>query len=72
MCLEFSPNELIITFEDNGIPYNPLKSEDPDISLPVEKRSVGGLGIFMVKHIADSMDYKYNDGKNILKIKKKA
>ncbi len=72
LCLEFSPNELIITFEDNGIPYNPLKSEDPDISLPVEKRSVGGLGIFMVKHIADSMDYKYNDGKNILKIKKKA
>ncbi len=72
LCLEFSPNELIITFEDNGTPYNPLKNKDPDISLPVEQRPVGGLGIFMVKHIADSIDYKYDNGKNILKIKKKA
>ena len=68
----YASNELIITFEDNGTPYNPLKNKDPDISLPVEQRPVGGLGIFMVKHIADSIDYKYDNGKNILKIKKKA
>lgn len=70
LTLEFNPKVLLIEFEDNGIPYNPLKNEDPDISLPIEKRSVGGLGIFIVKHIADSVDYKYNDGKNILTIKK--
>lgn len=70
LTLEFNPKDLFIKFEDNGVPYNPLKNEDPDTSLPLEMRPVGGLGIFIVKHIADSIDYKYNDGKNTLVIKK--
>ena len=70
LTLEFNPKDLFIKFEDNGVPYNPLKNEDPDTSLSLEMRPVGGLGIFIVKHIADSIDYKYNDGKNTLVIKK--
>ena len=59
-----------ITFEDQGVPYNPLENEDPDITLPAEERPIGGLGIFLVKNIMDEVSYDYADGKNRLTIKK--
>lgn len=64
------PQAVIITFLDNGIPYDPLKRADPDTSLSLEERGIGGLGIFMVKKSMDSIEYEYKDGQNILKIKK--
>ena len=62
--------EISITFKDRGIPFNPLKSEEPDVTLSAEKRKIGGLGIFVVKKTMDSMDYRYEDGCNILTVKK--
>ena len=59
-----------ITFEDEGIPYDPLKNEDPDITLSADDRPIGGLGIFMVKKSMDEVSYEYKDGKNRLTIKK--
>lgn len=64
------PLSAVITFTDSGIPYDPLKKADPDITLSAEERKIGGLGIYMVKKSMDSVDYKYKDGKNILKITK--
>jgi len=63
-------DEVTIEFEDNGVPYNPLKNEDPDISASAQERNVGGLGIYMVKKIMDSVEYRHTDGKNILVIRK--
>ncbi len=62
--------DLIIDFEDNGKPYNPLLQEDPDITKNAEERDIGGLGIFMIKKMMDSVEYKNRDNKNILTIKK--
>lgn len=59
-----------ITFTDSGIPYDPLKREDPDITLSAEERGIGGLGIFMVKKSMDEVSYEYKDCKNRLTIKK--
>jgi len=59
-----------VTFIDNGIPYDPLAKEDPDITLSAEERQIGGLGIFMVKSTMDDVIYDYKDGQNILKLKK--
>ena len=59
-----------ITFSDSGIPYNPLEKDDPDITLSIKDREIGGLGIFMVKKTMDSMDYEYSNGQNNLKITK--
>ena len=59
-----------ITFEDQGIPYDPLKNKDPDITLSAEERPIGGLGIFMVKKSMDDVSYEYSDGKNRLTIRK--
>lgn len=65
------PLSVEITFIDNGTQYDPLAKEDPDITLPKQKRKKGGLGIFMVKKTMDDVVYEYKDGKNILTIKKK-
>ncbi len=64
------PNGVALTFIDGGIPYNPLEKEDPDVTLPVEDRNVGGLGIFVVKNSMDEITYEYEEGKNILRIRK--
>ena len=68
--LQEDPLVVVITFIDNGIPYNPLAKEDPDITLSAEERPIGGLGIYMVKKSMDDMSYEYKDGQNILRIKK--
>lgn len=59
-----------ITFEDSGVPFNPLRQEEPDVSLSLAERSIGGLGIFMVKKSMDDVRYVYEDGKNKLSIYK--
>lgn len=64
------PLAVIVTFIDNGVPYDPLKKENPDITLSAEDREIGGLGIYMVKKSMDEISYEYKDGQNILSIKK--
>ena len=64
------PLSVIITFIDNGMPYDPLAQSDPDITLSAEEREIGGLGIYMVKKTMDDITYEYKDRQNILKIKK--
>ena len=71
--LEFEkqPRAVSITFIDHGIPYNPLKQKDPDITLDADERPIGGLGIFVVKKTMDDVQYEHRDGNNILRIKKR-
>lgn len=61
---------VLLQFEDNGTPFNPLEREDPDTELGEEERGIGGLGIFIVKECMDEVFYEYKDGKNILTIVK--
>ncbi|MBO5487233.1 MAG: ATP-binding protein [Eubacterium sp.] len=65
-----NPLSVIITFIDQGVPYDPLAKSDPDTTLSAEDRQIGGLGIYMVKKTMDDISYEYKDGRNILTIKK--
>lgn len=65
------PDCVLLTFIDGGIPYDPLSRPDPDTTLSAEERKIGGLGIYMVKKSMDEISYAYEDGKNVLRIKKK-
>jgi len=65
-----NPLRAIVTFLDEGPPYNPLKNQDPDTSLSLEERDIGGLGLFLVKKNVDYIDYEYENEKNILTIEK--
>ena len=64
------PMAVILTFIDNGVPYDPLKRNDPDISLSADERDIGGLGIYVVKKSMDEITYEYKDGQNILRVRK--
>ena len=68
--MEDNPPKITLTFIDQGIPYNPLENKDPDITLDIEDRELGGLGIFLVKKTMDELSYEYADGQNILTMKK--
>ena len=60
-----------VTLIDSGVPYDPLKKEDPDVTLSAEERQVGGLGIFLVKKTMDDMVYERRGQQNVLTIIKK-
>ncbi len=62
---------ITLRFADNGRPYDPTGKPDPDTTLSVEDRNIGGLGIFMVKKSMDTVEYEYHDGLNILTLTKK-
>ena len=68
--LDCEANTVSIVFEDRGVPYDPLKKEDPDITLSAKERQIGGLGIYMTKKLMDDVQYEYKDNKNILKLVK--
>jgi anti-sigma regulatory factor (Ser/Thr protein kinase) len=65
------PQVVSITFKDRGKPFDPLAKEDPDVTLSVEERQIGGLGIFMVKKMMDEVIYRYEEGMNVLTVRKK-
>ena len=70
VMIEKDPLSVVLTFIDEGKPYDPLAKEDPDVTLAAEDRQIGGLGIFMVKKSMDNVSYEYNQGRNILTLKK--
>ncbi len=70
LTIDDNPRGMILSFIDCGTPFNPLKREDPDVKLSAEKREIGGLGIYIVKKTMDDVNYKFEDGKNILTIRK--
>ena len=57
-------DRVTLVFEDDGKPYNPMEAEEPDITAGVEDRKIGGLGLFMVKTMAESVGYEYVSGRN--------
>ena len=63
---EIQGGSISLCFQDQGRPYNPLAKEDPDTTLSAQEREIGGLGVFMVKNMMDSVAYEYRDGWNRL------
>ena len=61
---------LKIKLRDGGVPFDPLAKEDPDLTLSVEDRPIGGLGIFLCKKLMDDVSYTFEDGCNILVLQK--
>ena len=69
----FDAKTRTVTFRmaDKGVPFDPLKKPDPDVTLSAEERQIGGLGIFITKKTMDSLSYSYENGENILTMIKK-
>jgi anti-sigma regulatory factor (Ser/Thr protein kinase) len=63
--------ELNIEIEDDARAFNPLTYPTPDLSAPIEQRSIGGIGIHMIRRSADALEYQRRNGKNLLTIRKR-
>ena len=61
-------DKITLIFQDDGKPYNPLEAEEPDITAGIEDRKIGGLGLFMVKKMAESVQYEYAASKNCMTV----
>ncbi|MEI6500080.1 MAG: anti-sigma factor antagonist [Armatimonadota bacterium] len=57
---------LQVDISDRGAPFDPLSVREPDLTQAVMARSVGGLGIFLIRHSADEVSYQRKDGANVL------
>lgn len=66
--LDIDTERIAITFTDGGVAFNPLALPRPDQSRPAMERIENGLGINLVRRIRKAMEYRREDGKNILKI----
>ena len=71
--ISFEEESRTVTFRlsDKGVPFNPLNKPDPDITLSIEEREIGGLGIFITKKTMDTVNYNYENEENILTMIKK-
>jgi serine/threonine-protein kinase RsbW len=56
---------------DSAEAFDPLTHPDPDVTLPLEQRRPGGLGVFLVKKLADELSYERRNGRNCLRFVKK-
>jgi sigma-B regulation protein RsbU (phosphoserine phosphatase) len=61
--------EVVLTFSDDAAPFDPLAASASDLDAPIEQRPIGGLGIALVRRLADSCRYDYVDGRNVLEVR---
>jgi len=67
-CL-LSADAITLTFRDSGKPFDPLAHAPPDLAQDIADRAIGGLGIFIVRELADAVNYSFRDGRNVLEIR---
>ena len=62
--------ELVLEVTDDGIPFNPLERAPVDVDAPIEERTVGGLGIHLIRNLMDEVDYdRVGNGNRLRMIK---
>jgi serine/threonine-protein kinase RsbW len=69
LLCEKDENNLIFRILDEGIPFDPTKSPDPELDAPIKERSKGGMGIYLAKSLVDKMSYRRDGNKNILTVR---
>ena len=62
--VEIQPPVVRLILEDDGHPFNPLDLPEPDVHLPLEARPPGGLGLHLVRKLAERLAYERRDGRN--------
>ncbi len=71
VSFHYEAGEVVFTFEDDGVPFDPTQPTDSHLDLPPEERPIGGLGIMMVKVLMDKVEYERRGDRNIVCIVKK-
>jgi serine/threonine-protein kinase RsbW len=71
VSITHTDNTLVLCIEDDGIAFNPMEVEEPELPCDIERCKIGGLGIHMIRKLMDEICYERCRGKNILTLKKK-
>lgn len=71
LTVRLVPDGVEVTLEDEGIPFDPLQKDDPDLTLGVEDREIGGLGVLFVKRLMDEVHYERTAAGNRLRLVKR-
>ncbi len=66
VCRPADDGRLLVEVADQGIPYNILSRDDPDLNEDIDERKIGGLGVFFVKQLIRDIGYRREGGRNIL------
>jgi anti-sigma regulatory factor (Ser/Thr protein kinase) len=69
--LSVADAQMALIVSDDGHAFNPLEAPEPDINLPIEDRPVGGLGLHLLRKLADHIKYERNEGQNRVTILKR-
>ena len=70
LTVEVADGQISATLIDSGTPFNPLQQQEANLDVSLEERKIGGLGIHLIREIMDVVEYAYEDGRNVLKMKK--
>jgi anti-sigma regulatory factor (Ser/Thr protein kinase) len=62
---------IVVTVEDAAVGFDPLKHPEPDLTVPVDARPAGGMGVYLIKRLMDEVDYRVDDGRNVLMLTKR-
>lgn len=57
---------VVFSMTDTGVPFDPTQADEPDVTLDAEERPIGGLGIFLIRQIMQSVTYQRKNDSNIL------
>ena len=68
--ITISGGELRVVLSDDAAPFDPLVQAAPDLSLPIEERPIGGLGIHMLRQMSTGFAYAFENGRNVVTITK--
>ncbi len=71
LSLRLEGGTLIVEIADDGRPFDPLQAPEPDLGASLEERTVGGLGIYLVRKTKDSVAYRREDGRNVVTLTKR-
>ena len=70
VTISIASGELTIILTDDAAPFDPLAQAAPDLSLPIEERPIGGLGIHMLRQMSTGFAYAFENGRNVVTITK--
>jgi sigma-B regulation protein RsbU (phosphoserine phosphatase) len=71
VTVEIQGDLMTVSVEDDGKPFNPVEAPLPDLDRPIEERPIGGLGVLLIRSIADALEYRRERGRNIVTLKKR-
>jgi len=67
----FTRDRIEICITDTAPRFDPLSIPEPDLDSDIDERRIGGLGIYLVRQVMDSLSYRYENGKNVLTMEKR-